>query len=48
MRKLTGLGYAASPTTAWTYGQKITIGLYDFNWSGTAWASGPCIIHSMN
>lgn len=38
--KLTGLGYVAKPTTAWTTGQKITIGSYDFNWSGTAWAAG--------
>jgi hypothetical protein len=38
--KLAGLGYVASPTTAWTSGQKITIGTYQFNWSGTAWAAG--------
>lgn len=38
--KLAGLGYTAVPTTAWTYGQKMTVGLFDFNWSGTAWASG--------
>lgn len=38
--KLAGLGYVANPTTAWTTGQEITIGLYDFNWSGTAWAAG--------
>lgn len=38
--KLAALGYVAVPTTAWTYGQKITIGLYDFNWSGAAWAAG--------
>lgn len=38
--KLAGLGYVANPTTAWTTGQKITIGTYDFNWSGTAWAAG--------
>jgi hypothetical protein len=38
--KLAGLGYVANPTTAWTAGQKITIGTYLFNWSGTAWAAG--------
>jgi hypothetical protein len=38
--KLAGLGYVANPTTAWTTGQEVTIGIYDFNWSGTAWAAG--------
>lgn len=38
--KLSGLGYVASPTTAWSTGQKITVGAFDFNWSGTAWAAG--------
>jgi hypothetical protein len=38
--KLAPLGYVANPTTAWTSGQKITVGTYDFNWSGTAWAAG--------
>jgi hypothetical protein len=38
--KLTALGFIATPTTAWTKGQKITIGTWDFNWSGTAWAEG--------
>ncbi|UAJ78313.1 hypothetical protein IT072_02375 [Leifsonia sp. ZF2019] len=38
--KLAGLGYVANPTTAWTTGQKISIGAFDFNWSGTAWAAG--------
>jgi hypothetical protein len=38
--KLTPLGYVAAPQTAWTTGQKITIGAYFFNWSGTAWAAG--------
>jgi len=38
--KLAGLGYVASPTTAWTTGQKMTVGTFDFNWSGTAWAAG--------
>jgi hypothetical protein len=39
--KLAGLGYVASPQTAWTGGQFITIGTFRFNWSGTAWAAGP-------
>lgn len=38
--KLTGLGYVASPLTAWTTGQAIFIGSYKFNWSSTAWAAG--------
>lgn len=38
--KLAGLGYVASPTTNWTAGQKILVGSYAFNWSGTAWAAG--------
>ncbi|UDG78714.1 major tail protein [Microbacterium phage IndyLu] len=38
--KLTGLGFVANPLTAWTTGQKITVGAFDFNWSGTAWAAG--------
>lgn len=38
--KLTGLGYVAAPQTAWTTGQKITIGTFDFNWTSTAWAAG--------
>ncbi|QCG77273.1 hypothetical protein SEA_BUBBABEAR_12 [Microbacterium phage BubbaBear] len=38
--KLTGLGYVANPLTAWTTGQKITVGTYQFNWTGTAWAAG--------
>jgi hypothetical protein len=38
--KLAGLGYVADPTTPWTTGQKITVGTFDFNWSGTAWAAG--------
>ncbi len=39
--KLAGLGYVASPTSAWTTGQKITLlPSYDFNWSGAAWAAG--------
>lgn len=38
--KLSGLGYVASPPTAWTTGQKITVGTFDFNWTGSAWAAG--------
>ena len=38
--KLTGLGYVASPTTAWKTGEKISIGGFDFNWAGSAWAAG--------
>jgi hypothetical protein len=38
--KLSALGYVASPQTAWTTGQKITVGTFDFNWTGTAWAAG--------
>jgi len=38
--KLAGEGFVANPQTAWTTGQKITIGTYQFNWSGTAWAAG--------
>jgi hypothetical protein len=38
--KLTGEGFVANPQTAWTTGQKITIGTFQFNWSGSAWAAG--------
>jgi hypothetical protein len=38
--KLTAEGFVANPQAAWTTGQKITIGTYQFNWSGTAWAAG--------
>jgi hypothetical protein len=38
--KLAGLGYIANPLTNWTTGQKITIGTYLFNWTGSAWAAG--------
>ena len=38
--KLGPLGYVASPTTAWTTGQKITVSGFLFNWSGTGGASG--------
>lgn len=38
--KLTGLGFVADPQSAWTAGQKITVGTFDFNWSGAAWAAG--------
>lgn len=36
--KLAGLGFIPNPRTAWTTGEKITIGTFDFKWSGTAWA----------
>jgi len=39
--KLNGEGFIANPQTAWTTGQKITIGTFQFNWSGVAWAAGP-------
>lgn len=39
--KLTGLGYVANPTTAWTPGQCMTVGAYRFSWTSTAWAAGP-------
>ena len=38
--KLAPLGYVASPLTAWTTGQQITVSTFAFNWSGTAWAAG--------
>lgn len=38
--KLTAKGYVPKPSTAWTTGQKITIGTYDFHWNGTAWTAG--------
>jgi hypothetical protein len=38
--KLTGLGFVAAPLTAWTAPQKITVGTFDFHWSGTAWTEG--------
>ena len=38
--KLAGLGYVASPTTAWTSGQAISIGTFQFHWDGSAWAAG--------
>ncbi|QGZ16711.1 hypothetical protein PBI_DEWDROP_63 [Microbacterium phage Dewdrop] len=36
--RLAPLGFVATPTTAWTAGQKITVGTYAFMWNGTAWA----------
>lgn len=39
--KLAGEGFVANPQTAWTTGQKITIGTYQFSWNGTAWQAGP-------
>ena len=38
--ELTAEGYVASPLTAWTGTQKITIGTHDFFWDGTAWRPG--------
>lgn len=38
--RLAGLGFVASPLTNWTTGQKITVGTFDFNWNGSAWAAG--------
>jgi hypothetical protein len=38
--KLAGEGFKANPTSNWTTGQKITIGTFDFNWTGSAWAAG--------
>ena len=38
--KLTGEGFVANPQTAWTTGQKITIGTYQFSWQGSAWGAG--------
>jgi hypothetical protein len=38
--RLAGLGFVASPTSAWTTGQKIMIGAFAFNWDGAAWAAG--------
>ena len=38
--KLTGLGFIAAPTTAWATGDGITVGKFNFHWSGTAWAPG--------
>ena len=38
--KLGPLGYVAEPVTAWLVGEKITVGTFDFNWSGAAWAEG--------
>jgi hypothetical protein len=37
---LAGLGFVANPLTAWTIGEKIVIGSFDFHWTGTAWAEG--------
>jgi hypothetical protein len=39
--ELTALGYIADPLTAWTSGQAITIGAFQFSWDGTAWDPGP-------
>lgn len=44
--KLSGLGYIASPTTAWSAGQSITLGVHEFTWNGTAWQAGKMPIRS--
>lgn len=38
--KLGPLGYVASPTSAWTGLQSITVSGFRFFWNGTAWAAG--------
>lgn len=38
--KLDGLGYIADPQTPWTTGQGITLGIYNFHWTGTVWKEG--------
>jgi hypothetical protein len=38
--RLAGLGFVASPTSAWTTGQYIEVGGFRFNWSSSAWAAG--------
>jgi hypothetical protein len=37
---LAGLGFVASPATAWTTGEGISVGTYEFHWTGTEWAAG--------
>lgn len=38
--KLGPLGYVASPTSAWTGLQSITVSGFRFHWNGTAWTAG--------
>lgn len=38
--KLAGLGYAPADPAAWLTTEKMTVGTWDFHWSGTAWAPG--------
>lgn len=38
--KLAGLGYVASPTTAWAPGRCMLVGTFRFYWNGTAWTAG--------
>ena len=38
--KLGPLGYVASPTSAWTTGQRIRVSGFSFYWNGTAWTAG--------
>jgi hypothetical protein len=42
--KLGPLGYVASPTTAWTTGQKITVSTFLFSWNGAAWVPGAAAV----
>jgi hypothetical protein len=37
---LAGEGFVATPTTNWTTGQFISVGGFNFNWTGAAWAAG--------
>ncbi|QNJ55949.1 major tail protein [Microbacterium phage Rasputia] len=36
--KLAGLGYIPNPRAPWEPTEKITIGTFEFKWTGTAWA----------
>jgi len=38
--ELAAEGFVAAPLTNWTTGQAITIGTFNFNWTGAAWAAG--------
>jgi hypothetical protein len=38
--KLNGEGFSPDPPEAWTTGQKITIGTFDFSWDGSMWVAG--------
>lgn len=41
LASLTTAGYVAKPLTAWTSGQKITVGTLVAHWDGAAWQAGP-------